>query len=291
MRKTKHIEFLNTTRPNFDFDLLRLEELLSRTLNHNITELHKIEFFQILIITEGKGCHTIDFTDYEYQKGTLLTIRKDQIHKFFSSPTAQGYLLLFTENFLASQYGKAEVLRAFHLFNELLISPIIQLNNQEFEDIMELVNNLESEYKRKEDEFSLSIIRSTLHLLIIKIFRIKSKYTHILSKRKYFDEFLQFQQLIEENCFQTRTALDYAKMMNCTTKTLNNICNATLNKSAKTVIDDIVITQIKRLLINTELSITEIAYTAGFDEPTNMYRYFKKHTHHSPEAFRQAQHK
>ena len=288
MKKIKHIKFQNEKRPASDFDLLKLEELFYRDVQHDITQPHKIEFFHILIITEGQGYHTIDFTDYKYQKRTLLTVRKDQIHNFFKSPTANGYILLFTEDFLARQYGKVEVLRAFQLFNELIISPVVNLDEKEFEEIIQLVKNIETEYDRYEDEFSLSIIRSTLHLIVIKLFRIKSKYSNKLSKRKYYEEFLQFQQLIEENCFKTRKALDYAKMMNCTTKTLNNICKATLNKSAKTVIDDIAITQIKRLLINTKLSISEIAYTAGFDEPTNMYRYFKKYTDYSPEAFRKA---
>ena len=49
----------------------------------------------LLFITEGKGSHTIDFMDYTYQKGTLLTIRKDQIHKFTKSNSPQGYLLIF----------------------------------------------------------------------------------------------------------------------------------------------------------------------------------------------------
>ena len=288
MKKTKHITFKNKTRPNFDFDLLKLEELFSRKTEHDITQPHKIEFFHIFIITDGQGYHTIDFTDYKYQKRTLLTIRKDQIHKFFRSSNVKGYLLLFTEDFLASQYGKEEVLRAFHLFNELIISPIAHLNEIEFKDMIHLVKSIENEYNSYEDDFSLSIIRSTLHLLIIKLFRIKSKLSDKLSKRKYYEEFLQYQQLIEENCFKTRKVLDYANMMNCTAKTLNNICKATLNKSAKLVIDDIVITQIKRLLINTKLSISEIAYTAGFTEPTNLYRYFKKYTDHSPEVFRQA---
>ncbi len=288
MGKIEHIKFQNRKRPTSDFDLLKLEELLHRDVQHDITQPHRIEFFHVMIITQGQGCHTIDFTDYKYQRGTLLTIRKDRIHNFCRSTTARGYLLLFTESFLASQYGKVEVLRAFQLFNELIISPVVNLSSKEFEEIIQLVKYIETEYDSYEDDFSLSIIRSTLHLLVIKLFRIKSKHSTKLSGPKYYEEFLQLQRLIEENCFKTRKALDYAKMMTCTTKTLNNICKATLHKSAKTVIDDIAITQIKRLLINTKLSVSEVACTAGFTEPTNMYRYFKKYTGVSPDAFRQA---
>ncbi len=286
MKEIKRIKFQNRRKPRFDFDLLKLENLLSRDVQHDITEPHRIEFFHILIITHGKGYHTIDFTDYKYQRGTLLTIRKDQIHNFFRARSVKGFILLFTEDFLASQYGKVEVLRAFHLFNEMLISPVVNLESRDFTDVMQLVKGIEAEYNRNEDEFSISIIRSFLHLLIVKIFRIKTRDNGQLAKRRYFDELLQFQQLVEKNCFKTRRVLDYAKMMNCTAKTLNNICKATLNKSSKAIIDDIAIIQIKRLLINTRLSISEIAYTSGFEEPTNLYRYFKKYTNRSPEAFR-----
>lgn len=288
MKKLKHIKFQNKKRPRFDFDLLKLEELLSRRIEHDITQTHKIAFFHILLVTHGQGYHTIDFTDYKYKKGTLLTIRKDQMHRFFRSSNTKGYLLLFTEDFLVSHFGKTEVLRAFHLFNELLTSPKIELDKKDFMEVLMLVESIEAEYNEHNDEFSMAIVRSAMHMLIAKLFRIKSKNENKLHKRKYLDEFLQFQKLIEENCFKTRKAIDYAKMMHCTTKTLNNVSRAILDKSAKVLIDDIVVSQIKRLLINTQLSITEIAYAAGFEEPTNLYRYFKKRTNHSPETFRKA---
>ena len=284
----KRIKFVNTKRPNSGFDLLHLEELLVKEVDHDITQAHKIEFFHLLLITDGSGFHTIDFTDYSYQKGTLLTIRKDQIHRFFRSPSARGFMLLFTEEFLASHFSKAEVLRAFHLFNELLTSPRILLNPDDYDDVLNLVNIMENEYESHEDEFSTGIIRSALHMLVIKLFRIKSSNQQALTQRKYLDEFIQLQQLIEQHCFETKKVQDYAQMMYCSTKTLNNICRAILHKSAKEVIDDILMTQIKRLLINTTSSITEIAYSSGFEETTNLYKYFKKHTGSSPEVFRRA---
>ena len=42
----------------------------------------------------------------------------------------------------------------------------------------------------------------------------------------------------------------------------------------------------KRELRGTTKSIKEIAYDLGFDEPTNMVKYFKKHVNFTPTAFR-----
>jgi AraC-like DNA-binding protein len=253
-----------------------------------IYQAHRVEFYQIILFCEGEGKHHINFKDYHYQQGTIFTIRKDQIHHYVQNEHVAGYLLIFTEEFLTSYFGNDEVLRAFQLFNEFLISPQIDLKGDDYLEIKNSIEKIYQEYHNKEDEFTRNIIRSELHILLLKLFRIKANTSKQLNKRTYFEEFLWFQSLIEQNYTTTRKVLDYAKMMNCTSKTLNNICRAILDKPAKMVIDEIVIMQMKQMLSNTSFPITELAYKLGFDEPTNMFRYFKKHTNHSPEAFRKA---
>lgn len=286
MEEIKHIKFQNRKNPSSHFDLIKLEELLSRALDHDITRNHIIEFYHILIITEGEGHHTIDFTDYSFRKGTVLTIRKDQVNRFFLNTKAKGYILLFTEDFTTSHFNKLEAQKSIQLFNELLSLPKIDLNEVDFDNMVSLVKQIEEEYDGRYDEFSVGIIRSVLHILITKLFRVKARNEKVFIKKKYLTEFLQFQALVEQHCFETKKVLDYAQKMNCTTKTINNVVRSILGKSAKEAIDEVVITQIKRLLLTTTLSIKEIAYASGFDEPTNLYKYFKKYTHTSPEAFR-----
>jgi AraC family transcriptional activator of pobA len=59
-----------------------------------------------------------------------------------------------------------------------------------------------------------------------------------------------------------------------------------LNKTAKEFIEEQVILEAKRLLAQGSRPIKEIAYELGFSEPTNMVKFFKKHTHTTPAAFR-----
>jgi AraC-like DNA-binding protein len=47
-----------------------------------------------------------------------------------------------------------------------------------------------------------------------------------------------------------------------------------------------VILRIKRQLIHSSLTVNEKAYQAGFDYPTNLYKYFKRFNELTPEAFR-----
>ncbi|MBW1296699.1 helix-turn-helix domain-containing protein [Aquimarina litoralis] len=285
----KHIKFDNKTNPKSYFEIVQIEELLTRKLDHDVCKNHLVKFYIILFITEGEGYHTVDFVDYPYEKGTILLIRKDQIQKFFKSNNVKGYLLIFTEEFVISHLSKLEAIKSFQLFNELLSFPKIQLDTstEVFSDFSTLIKQMRLEYKIK-DEYSISITRSALHMVMTKLSRIKFKNDQLSEKKKYLAEFLSFQKLVEEHCFQHKKVMYYADIMGCSTKTINNIVHTILNKSAKTFIDEIAIIQIKRLLIGSDEAIKEIAYTSGFDDPANFFKYFKKHVGTSPETFRKS---
>lgn len=286
-QETQNIKFSNQDNPNSQFDLLKLEELLSRKdLAHSPKISHQIEFYIILFVEKGEGEHTIDFTDYKCTEGTLLAIRKNQIQKFSRSNNLKGRLLLFTNDFLVSYLEQMEAHKTILLFNEFLGSPKLQLSESDFKSIRKIIDRIEEEYSKVQDKHSLSIIRSEVHILITKLFRTKAITENINYERKYLQEFIALQQLIELNVAKTTRVRDYAQMMGLSTKTLNTISKSIVHKTAKELIDEICIKKIKRLLINTELSIKEIAYQTGFPESTNFYKYFKRHTEKTPEQFR-----
>lgn len=283
-RKIKFDQSRNPEVPHFD--LLRYQEILERSnLDHFPWKLHRVDFFIILIVTEGQGQHTIDFTDFQLQAGTVLTIRRDQVHKFIRSQI-KGYLLIFTEEFILDYLLQQEALKTLQLFNELLGSPKLNLSERELREVSGIIKNMELEFFERGDEFSLGINRSLLHVLISKLFRNKANRSQLLKDRPYLSEFIQFQQLVEEQCFQNRTVQKYAPQMGISTKTLNKVVQSVVHKSAKEFIDEVCVLQIKRLLSHSNWSIKEIAYQAGFDEPTNLFKYFKKQTGVTPEAFR-----
>lgn len=288
-KELKHIDFDNKENPNSYFDIVKIEELLKRDLDHDVGKNHLVKFYIIFFVYEGEGYHTIDFIDYRYKKGTVLLIRKDQVHKFFRSTNVRGYLLVFTEEFIISHLNRMEALKSMQLFNDSLSFPKIEFNNEEeFSDFTILLKHLDLEYNIK-DTFSIGITRSVLHIVITKLFRIKAKKGYSVKRNKYMSQFLEFQKHVEEDCFKSKKVQYYAQKMGVSTKTLNNIVNNVINNSAKNFIDERTIMQIKRLLISTDQSVKEIAYIAGFSDPTNFFKYFKKLTGNSPEAFRQAQ--
>lgn len=283
----EHIKFTNQQNPTAQFDLINLEDLFERKFeDHSPDELHIVEFYLIILIDEGEGKHTIDFTEHHCQTGTVLTIRKNQIHKFHRGTSIKGRALLFTEEFMVSYFEQLESMRSIQLFNEMLASPQIQLDKQDLQEVQEIVARITTEYHKVNDSYSLGIIRSELHIMISKLFRLKAKQDEQAFARKYLKEFIQFQALAETKALKTVKVKDYAADMGLSTKTLNTVTRSITNLSAKEFIDEICILQVKRMLINTEASVKEIAYASGFEESTNFYKYFKRLTGITPEEFR-----
>jgi AraC-like DNA-binding protein len=283
-----HVKFDNKTRPQSDFDLIQLSNLAQRTdLDHSIYQLHLVEFYMLVIILDGSGKHTIDFTDYDCERGTILSIRKDQIHKFVESLGMEGMLLLFTDDFLVSYLEELEAKKVLQLFNELLGVAKIQLCEEVLLDIINSLTRIHTEYMEVNDAFSFGIIRSELHILITKLYRIKAQSNQMVKDKKYLRDFIRLQYLVEKHITQYSKVNDYAKIMAVSTKTLYTITKSIINRSAKEFLDEIYIKHIKRLLINTEKPIKEIAYSCGFEETTNFYKYFKRLTETTPEVFRE----
>ena len=282
-----HVRFQNRCNPGAEFDLLKLEDLYESVfLDHSPFQLHIVEFFMIIVVYEGTGSHTIDFTEHELGRGTVLTVRKDQVQKFHRGQGIKGKAILFTDNFLISYLEKLEMQKSMQLFNDLLVQPKVQFDEYKFEDLCAILDRMEHEYTQVNDQYSSSVLRSILQIIIAMIYRKKEKSNVILSRNRHWSSFIKLQNLVEKHAGEYKKVKDYAKMMGLSTKTLNTITRAVVNKSAKQFVDEIRTLLIKRLLINTDLSTKEIAFQAGFVESTNFYKYFKHQTGFTPEQFR-----
>lgn len=286
MEDLQHISFDRTKNPGIEFDLFPIEEVLElKNLDHNPTRAHRVDFYVMLFITKGQGKHTVDFTDHAYEKGSIITIRKNQIHQFHRS-SSNGLLLIFTEEFMVSYLEQKEAEKIVKVFNELLTPQTTILNARQYEELGALIRQMEHEFRSALDSHTSSIIRNLLQAFMSKLYRIRMRETQAQNDHKYMRQFLQFQELIEEKCSTHRNVSFYADQLNVTPRTLNNITQSIIGKSSKSFIDEIIILQIKRKLINTNSTIKEIAYQSGFDEPTNFFKFFKKFTSQTPEHFR-----
>lgn len=81
----------------------------------------------------------------------------------------------------------------------------------------------------------------------------------------------------------------YANKLCVTPYYLSRITFRTVGLSPKKMIDRQIVTEMKRLLITTDLSAKEIADRFDFESTSYMGRYFRRHTGMTPTEFRERQ--
>ncbi|MDW7690808.1 helix-turn-helix domain-containing protein [Flammeovirgaceae bacterium SG7u.111] len=80
----------------------------------------------------------------------------------------------------------------------------------------------------------------------------------------------------------------YAELLHTTPQNLNTICRKESNKSATDILSSFIISEAKRLLLYTGMSVTEIAYSLNFKDNSHFTKYFKRNTGVTPNSFRLA---
>jgi AraC family transcriptional activator of pobA len=265
------------------FECLNLAELTAKRKpkDHHPNRPHKIDFFAILTITEGSVKHQLDFKEYNLKKNDCLVTSQGQVHSFDNKSNYKGHLILFTSDFLLNHLSPSTFFKTTNLFNYHLSSPHYHLNKFLLSDI----RNLAIEYAKQEYVLQSNIVASLFSLVILKLNN-RNLTALNYANNKGFDTFEKFKNLVEKEYHITRNVSDFASKLGISYKHLNEICKRFTSKTAKNFIDDFVILEIKRKLSSTSLSIKEIGFEIGFDEPTNFLKYFKNLAGQTPLEFK-----
>jgi AraC-like DNA-binding protein/quercetin dioxygenase-like cupin family protein len=267
-----------------DFELINLTQLFGRLHlieNHNPTHPHRITFFALLIVTNGTGKHQIDLKEYKIKPGTVLKIAKGQVHAFQHNPTYEGFLVLFTEEFVLNYFSKSSINLISHLYNYHTTSPMSEnLAGNDF-----FLNHLKIELDSTIVYAQKNIIAALLDLYLLQLERKSQTSQPQDSNSKRYNTFLQFKNLVETNYTNTRNVKDYAEKLFISTKTLNQIVKEFTINTAKSFIDNFVILEAKREIVSTNKSFKEISFNIGFDEVTNFTKFFKRNLNITPKEF------
>lgn len=97
----------------------------------------------------------------------------------------------------------------------------------------------------------------------------------------------EFNELLSKNLNTSRSVKYYADLLAISSKKLNSITKIHWGITAKEFIEERIIHESKKILLETPDTIKQISYTLGFTEPTNFNKFFKKFTSTTPLQYRE----
>jgi len=253
--------------------------------HRNLELPHKHTFYHLLLFTEGGGSHAIDFEQFKVRPYQLYFMIPGQVHSWSFEGRVDGYVVNFSIPFFQSFLLKNDYLEQFPFFSGITANSVIDLPEKSRKGVKELFERLAREGEQGQD-LVLDMVRALLLQLFILVGRLDPDRgsgkglpsNHLLLKN--------FQRLIEKNYLTLRLPREYALQLYVTPNHLNALSNDVLGLSAGELIRNRVLLEAKRLLVNLDLSISEIAYQLNFNDNSYFTKFFKKQTGVTPEDFR-----
>lgn len=225
---------------------------------------------------------------------------------FFIKP-GQVYSVEFDENVPNNRSGYILQLHPDFLWNSALAKKIGQfeffgysvhealfVSEKEEKTLLQIFRNIQQEYESNIDEFSQDLIIAQLELLLKYADRfyhrqfITRKIAHhaVLDKLEaILNNYFENGQLAEKGLPTPQLLADE---LNMTRNYLNSVLKSLTNQTTQQHIHEKLIEKAKEILSTTNLSVSEIAYTLGFEHSQSFSKLFKTKTNVSPLEFRQS---
>jgi AraC family transcriptional activator of pobA len=291
-----------------------IEEFYQEKLNWMPGNLQKgIGHFNVFKLDEFTGCNAkpIPYSRRDYFKISLIvgrnrvhyadkTIDIDKQVLLFANPQIPyaweqvdeqqtGFFCVFTEEFF-HQFGNLKDYPAFKPNG----TPIFVIDDEQVKQVsaiyLRMFEELASDYTYKYDVLRNLVFELVHFAMKMQPANLSTNHQHNASGRisSLFLELLERQFPIENirQRLSFRSASDFAGQLAIHVNHLNRALKEITQKTTSEIIAERVSREAKILLKHTDWSISEIAYSLGFEEPAHFNNFFKKNIHLTPTQFR-----
>ncbi len=261
-------------------------EIFDTNRHFTVKYPHRHDFFEVLYLAQGSGFHVIDGNKYEIEPPCIFFMSPGQAHKFEFSYDIEGYIFIFASDFyLINQRNPNRLIEFPFFFTIRQDNPPLLLKKTNDVYFIESLFKKGVNETDKTKNISIELLRSLLDLILTfcstlyppEATRWKEK-GHVVVKK--------FFQVVEENFHKNLSVAEYASMMALTPNHLTQTVSRVTGKTSSQIIKAKQILEIKRLLVHTNLNISEIANCMNFPDQSYFAKFFKREEGISPLQFR-----
>ncbi len=254
--------------------------------NPHLQQVHNHNYYHLVFFTEGSGEHLIDFEKFEAKAGTMYFMKPGQVHQWHFKEKYDGFVVNFSANFLDWIGINSLLLQKFRFLQSIRVQDhVVEIKPELRADISTYFEKMMAE-NQLNDTFSNLKIGFLLLDLFIDIDRNLTEEDHLAKNQQSSVLLDNFQNLIDQNFKTKKLPKEYAELLHVTPNHLNAMCKDVLGISAGELIRTRIVLEAKRLLVNKEISVSEIAYILNFQDASYFVKFFKKYTNFTPEQFR-----
>lgn len=272
--KATQIPAKNKLGSHLHFKISKFKEQIKKTRPHT----HE-GYYELIYLHEGEGFHWLDTERHRIYAPELYYLAPGSLHCWQFTSIPKGFVVMFTADFM-------DPIQDVHLTELLQVSPTqVQARTGTAFQPYPIFEAMQQEYQRLQP-FSTPVIKGYLQALLGKLLQIsKERQVHSTPVAGLTARFLS---LLPQKSPDFTTAKAYARHLGVSPQRLNAACRQHTGQSASKHITVHRLLEAKRYLLHSDQTVSEVAYTLRYNDPSYFVKFFKKHTGLTPVQFRQS---
>lgn len=248
--------------------------------HHDTVTPHRDEHYLLMVAKEGRFTLNLDFELVTVEAPAMLFVFPGQVHNVVDAENPQGWALSFDPSLIDNDFQLV-------LENKFSGPVILDKESAFFQQLTILLNLIEKIQQAPVDDYTGRTIQSLLAALLSFLAGNITTADDHRSKETRAD-FIgrEFNRLLKLNYRLWKQPSQYASEIAVSVSHLNDTIKDLTGISVSSHIQQYSILEAKRLLYFTDMSVKEIGYKLGYDEPVYFGKLFKKITNLTPLAFR-----
>ena len=263
-----------------DANAIRAERMIGK-------EPFKVDMSMTIIYDRGEAVFKIDMHKYHIKAPAVIIIMVGQTCELISySNDLQGRAIVMSNTFTDSMFIGSDGGYTHKLYSSMINNPLINLDKDQnvFSEYFQLLKNI---VQSPNSEYKIDAVRH----LTLAMFYGYSHMKHDMSSytkgtHRYNDIYSAFLEAVGNHFKKEREVCFYADKLCITAKHLSQVIKEMSGRTASDIIEDYVITEIKALLLSTNMTIQQISDYLNFPSQSVFGKYVKRVTGKSPKEYR-----
>lgn len=251
--------------------------VLNTPSDYDTTEAHRHGYHELFFFNDGGGTHIIDFEENTIHSRSIHLVSSGQVHQLKRMPACQGSFLTFSHFTLAS-YLTENKIREYSFLDSINKTKPLQVAPAEYKKICEYAQNIQEE---KNENIKFSWL-----LLILNLMNETTQNTAENDPGKQDEHIVLFCTLLSQNFHLYHSPHFYAERLCISEKQLNSKVKNSYGITVSEMISNRLLLEAKRLIMHSSVSIKEISFDLGFNDPAYFSRFIKKNLKKSPSELR-----
>jgi AraC family transcriptional activator of pobA len=255
------------------------EECVS--IRHKRMEVHRHDYVELFLL-QGRGSVLVDFENCPLSGRSLIVIGPGRVHAWQANAMT-GLYIAFTQEFFDGAGPPPSTLFDYPFMFADELSSVIHLKPNQGAQAQSLFRDINSEFEKPE-KLAVEMIRGQLRLLMVHLARLYAARSPALFAAVGLVR--RFRQAVERSFRASTSVRDYAQSLGVTTSHLNESLRLETGSTAGELIRTRLLLEAKRLLLHSELTMAEIGYELGFQDPSYFSRFIRRELKTSPAEHR-----